>query len=197
MRKYIFPIFFYLFGSLILLLPIFVKLLFRLNNIFLDQLISIIQIKYSFISIILLLSVTIILITYDLLTTDEKMFRKNEKNIIMLLGNKHNIILNFVLCFFTGFFEELFFRGYLFILLSLFINNLFIIILIISSTFGILHLTQGLKGVVLSSIISIIFFLSVLISQTIWYAIIFHIIFNFLELTIIYPYQKLKFTIKE
>jgi hypothetical protein len=44
-----------------------------------------------------------------------------------------------------------------------------------------------------SFVISIVFFISIFITGTIWYAVTFHFIFNFIELTFVFPYQKKNF----
>ena len=119
-------------------------------------------------------------------------FKNNDRNITLLIGVKHNAFLNLILSLLSGYFEELLFRGYFFLLLSLLIPNIYINILIVSITFGFLHITQKKSGVILTTIISIIFFISIIISKTILYAMIFHALFNFVELSIIYPYQKRK-----
>jgi len=121
-------------------------------------------------------------------------FENNYKNITNLIGNKHNIFLNLVLSFLSGYFEELLFRCYLFLLLNLIIPNIFINITIISIIFGLLHITQKSIGVILSFVISIFFFLSILLSNTVIYAMVFHGLFNFIELSFIFPYQLSKFS---
>ena len=193
-KKYILPILFYFFGSVILTIPILIFIFFKIDNLYFKNIIDILIFKFNLFTVIFLIIVFILIMVFELFFFDKESFENNLRNIELLLGEKNNIFLNFILCFFTGYFEEVLFRGYLYYLVlilskSLFFGNILSIILI-SLIFGFLHITQGKIGIIASSIISIIFFISIVISNTIWYAIIFHFIFNFVELSFIFPYQK-------
>jgi len=65
--------------------------------------------------------------------------------------------------------------------------------LIISIIFGLFHIVQGFKAFLLSVLISVVFFITVNFSGTIYYAIFSHAIFNFIEIRFIYTYKIEKF----
>lgn len=84
--------------------------------------------------------------------------------------------------------EEIMFRGYLYYFLTVVItiNIVFIdvvVMIVVSFIFAFLHVAQGVKAFVISFLCSIVFLISVKISSTIWYAVMFHALFNIVELT--------------
>lgn len=150
--------------------------------------------------LILLISASTVFFIYDIFL----FYNKNQlkKNIILfeqIFGNKTNTGLNLILSILSGYFEELFFRGYLYYFLinviqkiNFFNVNYLVIILIIfvSIIFAFFHIVQGNEVLIISFLLSILFFISIKLSSSIWYAISFHSIINFVELTFIIQYQK-------
>lgn len=180
---------FYITGSILVTIPlIFIKKA-RLLLVF----------KFSFEVIIFLITILFIVMLLEFLTFTEN-DEINLKRIEIIFGVNLNIPYIFLICLFAAYFEEFLFRGYSYILLKnilqLFIKNPLIIniivTIIISLIFGILHITQGIKCGIFSFLASVIFFISMIISNTIIYAIFAHFLFNFIELTIIIPYQRKK-----
>ncbi len=168
--------------------------------IFIKDVRFLLKFKFSLSSILFLGFTLIIFILLEFLITNKENDKKNIKQIEIVFGKHPNILYLFFICLLASYFEELFFRGYLYLFLknlfSIFINNNFainiIIIVFISFVFGILHISQGIAGFIFSFIASITFFISIIISSTIIYAIIAHFVFNFIELTVIIPYKRKK-----
>jgi membrane protease YdiL (CAAX protease family) len=203
LKKYFFPILFYSAGSIMLLTPVIFFIMTKINKFeIFNYIISIMQFKFDILTIFFLLFVFGLILVLDIFFfKDEEHIKKNIKNIEILLGEKNNILLNFILCIFTGFFEEILFRGYLYFLIFMVLNIIFpfivavfISIFIVSVLFGFLHITQGKIGFIMSALISVIFFVSIIISKTIWYAMVTHFIFNFIELSFVFPSQKKKYS---
>jgi membrane protease YdiL (CAAX protease family) len=194
LKKYLFPLIFYITGTIILFLPVF---LFS-KVYFFSLLTNILKFNFSIISILILFFSFSAFIILDIFLLDDKnLIQRNIRNIEMLLGEKQNIFLNLILCIFTGFFEEILFRGYIYfgliLLLKIFLPNLaalIISVLVLSIIFGLFHITQGIPGLIVTTLISVVFCITLIFSNTIWYAIIVHFIFNFIELSFIVPYQK-------
>ncbi len=196
MKKYVFPVLFYFISSVIITIPLPLALFCNLDSGFFFNLIDLLKFKFHLLTLFLLSVLLFLFLLLDsIIYRDKENFKDLEKNITALIGDKNNIFLNFILSFFGGYFEELFFRGYLFLLFKLFIPNIFVNIFIISAIFGFLHITQKTFGVIFSFSVSVLFFISLLLSKTVIYAIFFHIIFNFIELSFIFPMKKAKFSL--
>jgi membrane protease YdiL (CAAX protease family) len=204
LKKYFIVIVFYIIGSILVSIPVILAFHFETIGFF-SYIKDIFIFKFNLLTIILFIIFFIILILADSIAiNNQKVIKNNIRNIELLLGGKNNIFLNFVLCIFTGFFEETAFRGLLFsffnIIIKLFLsgmNSLILSILLVSIIFALFHITQGWIGLVMSFIISVLFFVSIIISKTIWYAVIIHFLFNFIELSFVLPYQKKNLLEKE
>jgi membrane protease YdiL (CAAX protease family) len=195
-------LFFYITGSLLLTLPIIIYKLFQSKSTIINNLINIFNFRLDIITILLILSSIILIIFYDILFFNNK--NQLSKNLILIeqiFGKKFDIKLILVLSLLSGYFEELLFRGYLYFSLNriLEVINIFnafysdlIIILFISILFALLHIIQGKEIFIISLLISIIFFISIKASNSIWYAVLTHSIINFIEFSFIIPYQKKK-----
>jgi membrane protease YdiL (CAAX protease family) len=201
LKKYLFAILFYFIGCVLVTIPVVLAFIKPADRYFLFVFFrDIFVFKFNPLMIIILavLFGIIIMIDCDILIKSETV-EKNVRNIEILLGQTNNIPLNFVLCLFTGYFEETLFRGilYSFILIffQLFVQGTVPIVISVALTsmiFALFHITQGKIGLIASFIISIIFFISIFITRTIWYAVAVHFLFNFIELSFIFPYQKKK-----
>ena len=196
---------FYISGTVLATLPLIIYKFVKFQSIIFYNLINILYIKFNFMTILISFFSIIFVIFFDIFFLKNKdQLKKNIIIIEQIFGGEINIKLNFILSILSGYFEELLFRGYIyFILIRILeikgiINNFYadlIIILFISLFFGILHVVQGKEAFLISFLISIILFISIKISSSIWYAILTHSIINFIEFTFIIPYQKKKFLI--
>ena len=194
---------FYISGSILVTLPLIIFQILQSKSIIINNIINILHLKFNITTILLLLLTIILIILLDIFFLRNKnQLKKNITMINQIFGTKLNIKLNLLLSILSGYFEELLFRGYIyFILIRILeikgiINNFYadlIIILFISLFFGILHVVQGKEAFLISFLISIILFISIKISSSIWYAILTHATINFIEISFIIPYQKKKF----
>ena len=195
-KKYLTAILFYIAGSIVSSIPLFLS--FYFENEFFSYIRKLVYFNMNVFAITGLSLFFGLVILFDMFfMTKSENIKRNFRNIEMLLGTRNNILLNFILCLFTGYFEEMLFRGILYYLLYIlacfFLSPVFAMIVAVSTvsiTFAVFHITQGIPGLVMSFIISVVFFISIFISGTIWYAALFHLIFNFMELTFVIPYQK-------
>lgn len=157
---------------------------------------SLFKFNLDFKSFFLIVIIFLITVIYEI----KKRPNEKELNIFLLFfEEKQNIILVIILAVLSGFSEELFFRGYLYILLESFfntmINNLFIsntiTFFIISLLFALFHFTQGNDAFIFSMIFSFSFLYTVAESGSIIIPILAHSIFNFIEIVFILP-KKIK-----
>jgi membrane protease YdiL (CAAX protease family) len=200
-KKYLIAILFYLAGSVLVTIPVLLAFFSRQGGFEIFDFIKVVFIfKFNvfallalilFFGLVLLSDLSIFIKTHDAENTI--------RNVTMLLGERNFISLNLILCILTGYFEETLFRVIMYsltlillmIILPVFIAIILSVILI-SAVFSVFHMTQGVTGLVTSFVISVIFFISILVTQTIWYAVAFHFLFNFIELSFVFPYQKKK-----
>lgn len=195
-------IFFYVTGSILVTLPLIIFQRLQIKSIIINNIINMLNFKLNILTILILfLSITIIILFDIFLLKNKSQLKKNIIMIEQIFGEKINIKLNTILSLLSGYFEELLFRGYMYFFLirilykNGFINNLYIeliIISFISSIFALFHMVQGKEAFFISFLISIIFFISIKLSSSIWYAILAHSTINFIEFTFIIPYQKKK-----
>ena len=188
----------YSLSSFFLIIPIVVLEIFNpTNNLpVISEIRNLMIFKVNLISIIfLLLVLTTILLLDIFFFNDKETFQKNCNIYSNLFGKKKNITVIILVSIFSGLFEELLFRGYLYELIIFLIplKQIFIIIdilviTILSILFGFLHISQGKAAALFSGIASIVFFISIKLSSTIWYAVIFHSLFNFVQLFFITPF---------
>jgi len=195
----------YLSGTIILVLPLIILSFIKHNITFFNILINYCSFKISIITIIILSITTLSFFIYDIYFNNN--FNQIKKNIYLInniFGLKKTILKVTLISLFSGIFEELLFRLYIYNLILLLIKNFInlniysntLIILLISIIFGLLHIIQGKAATLISFIFSIIFIITMIISNTIYYAIFFHGIFNFIEFMFILPYQEKKLKIQ-
>jgi len=187
----------YLFFSVLFVLP----MIFLNKSGFISNILNLFKFNLSFYSIILSVLSVILIWIYDYF---EK-YSLNLKEKLLMFENIFGINPGFIdtasISIFSGFFEELFFRGYLYYIF-LFLFNLFIknssfvkifTITIISIVFGLFHFVQGFKAFLFSLFISVVFFITINLSGNLYYAVFFHAIFNFVEIKYIYTYKIKRF----
>ncbi|MCK4799319.1 MAG: CPBP family intramembrane metalloprotease [Spirochaetes bacterium] len=194
----------YFIGSIIVSIPILISIAgawgyISLKYDFFDSILNIIHFRFSFITLLILfIAISTALVIDMFFFKNKKQFNKNLHVLENIFGKKINIFFNFSLSLLAGYFEELVFRVYLYLFLLFIIQKIttlffyvdIVIIILISLIFAFLHILQGKLAFILSFIFSIIFFISIKLSNCIWYAIIAHAVFNFLELAIIFPLHK-------
>lgn len=192
-------IYIYLALSIVFALPIIIYLLFFHGKdvIFLTSLAAAFYFNFDLITVIFLTVSMSLVMTIDLrFTQNTEKFKKN-RTINDIFPEETKIYSKFIVSSLSGFFEEIFFRGYLFYLPSLFLGKLFYnsvvyitVIVLISIIFGLLHINQGMSAAALSGAVSIIFFISIKLSSSLWYPIFYHFLFNFIQLAFILPYNR-------
>jgi membrane protease YdiL (CAAX protease family) len=184
-------IIFYLIVLIILISPLILQLNKLIYLELLNDLLQLLKINFNLITIFIFITSLLILILTDLLIfKDKKRLAKNIKLIEMSFGEKRNIFTNLTLSLLSGSAEELLFRGYLFILTKIIISNIIIIIIFLSLIFALLHIIQGLSGFILTFIASIVLFILLITAHSLWYAVIFHLLFNFIQLNFLIDFQK-------
>ena len=195
---------FYISGTVLATLPLIIYKFVKFQSIIFYNLINILYIKFNFMTILISFFSIIFVIFFDIFFLKNKdQLKKNIIIIEQIFGGEINIKLNFILSILSGYFEEILFRGYLYLsLIRIFkindINNFhteLILILFISLLFALFHINQGKTTFIISFLISVIFFVTIKLSLSIWYAILTHSIINFIEFTFIIPYQKKKYLI--
>jgi membrane protease YdiL (CAAX protease family) len=200
MKKYI--LIFYITGSIIATLPLIISVFFPFGGQYLEKIKTILSFKYDLNSIVLMITAIITLLLIDsYLFSNIKYLKRNSRLLNSALGEK-DTKFNIFLSLFTGYFEEILFRGYFFIF-SIYLFNaffhfsneimsVFAAVALVSVVFGMFHVVQGMIGALVSFVFSIIFFLTMLKSGCLWYAIAGHALFNFIELTFVFPSNKKK-----
>lgn len=187
----------YLIGSILITMPSL--FLLKFENIVIKEVNKALFFNFDLRSIIITIFSITIIILLDIIYFLNFKYKNRNNTLINKLFEKRNFVLDPVFSFLTGYFEEIFFRGYLYLLLLITISNIInineitislIVMIFISIIFGLFHLTQGLIAFFLSLVMSMIFFLTIKISGTIWYAIIGHALFNYIEITFVLPWQK-------
>ncbi|HOF01893.1 MAG TPA: CPBP family intramembrane metalloprotease [Spirochaetota bacterium] len=194
-------IFIYLSLSIIFVLPIIIYILFFPGKevVFLTPLAATFNFNFNIPSLVFLtVSISLVMVIDIIFIQDSENLKKN-RIINEVFPDETKLYSKFIVSFLSGFFEEIFFRGYLFYLPSLFLGELFynkavyiVVIVLISVIFGILHITQGKTAAALSGAVSIIFFISIKLSSSIWLPIIYHFLFNFIQLSVVLPYNRKK-----
>jgi len=194
-------IFIYLLLSIIFILPVIIyQLFFAEKRIpLISPLAAAFNLNFDIRSLIFLTVTMSIVMIIDVLFIQNSENLKKNKTIDDIFPEDTKLHLKFIVSLLSGFFEEIFFRGYLFFLPSLFLGELFYnravyisIIVTISIIFGVLHINQGKSAAALSVAVSIIFFISLKLSSSIWYPIVYHFLFNFIQLAFILPYNRNK-----
>jgi membrane protease YdiL (CAAX protease family) len=194
-NRYLFSVSFYLFGCILTILPVFI---FQIDYFKIIK--NLFNNNFHLLIIIILIFFLIIILLTDYLVTKKDNLDILTKNINFINGGNNNNYINLILCIFVGVFEELLFRGYAYSLIIILKCNLFFIIVIVfvfSIIFSILHITQGKIGLIFSFVISILLFVTIFVTRSIWYAIVFHFLIDFIELSVIYPLQKRRSMINE
>jgi len=92
-KKYILPILFYFFGSVILTIPILIFIFFKIDNLYFKNIIDILIFKFNLFTVIFLIIVFILIMVFELFFFDKESFENNLRNIELLLGEKNNIFL--------------------------------------------------------------------------------------------------------
>lgn len=191
---------FYILGSILLTLPLLFYKIKPYNFNFIKDILIIFQFNFNLMILLLLIFGSIVFFIYDVFIFKDK--DQLKKNIIMfeeIIGGKRNVGLNLILSILSGYFEELLFKGYMYyVLINIIkITNIFndiylevIIIIFVSIIFALFHIVQGKEVFIVSFLLSLLFFISIKLTDSIWYAISFHSIINFIELTFIIQYQK-------
>ena len=194
---------FYTTGSILFSLPILFYSITGFKNIFLNNILLLFKPNFEAKTLFLMLFLTFIIIIYDLFfLKNEKQIKKNILLFETVFGKHNDIRFNFFISLLSGYMEELIFRGYIYLLLITLFKEIMtsviyldaVFIIIISLVFALFHIIQGKTALYASFIISIVFFISIKMSDTILYAIGTHALINFLELSIVVPYQKKRIT---
>ena len=186
-------ILFYAIPSVLLTFPLF---LFRKRNFLLiEELLKLFHFRFNWIPLLILTLSMCLIIFYDLFYFSKKeRFAQNYEVIKKITGKNSLWYVNLSLSALSGYFEELLFRGYLLIILTVIIRfNYLIVIFILSIFFGLFHLSQGKAAFFLSTLVSMLFFYTVKMSENIIIPMVFHTAFNYIQLQWIIPYQKKKF----
>jgi len=187
----------YLFFSVLFALP----LIFFSKLEFISNIINLFKFKLSFSSIILAIMSVFLILIYDFYEKYSLILKEKLLMFESIFGSNPGTIDTGIISILSGFFEELFFRGYLYyiflFLFNLFMKNTLFInifsIIIISIIFGLFHIVQGFKAFLFSMLISIVFFITQILSCTLYYAVFSHAIFNFIEIRFVYTYKIEKF----
>ncbi|MBN2545645.1 MAG: CPBP family intramembrane metalloprotease [Spirochaetes bacterium] len=187
----------YLIFSIIAIMPLF----FFDKTAFISSILNLLIFKINFYSIIIVTIAVCLILIYDFFEKYSLFLKEKLLLFENIFGPNPLVIETLIISLLSGFFEELLFRGYLYFF-SLFIFKFFISdtllieffsILIISIIFGLFHVVQGVKAFLFSILISIVFFISINLSNTLYYAIFSHAFFNFIEIKFIYTYKIEKF----
>lgn len=88
---------------------------------------------------------------------------------------------------FAGFIEEVIFRGFYFNVLRDFIDNIFLLVLISSAVFGLIHWSNGLHAIISTSMIGVLFMVVVWKTKSVIPLIIVHFIINFVAYSGLLP----------
>lgn len=88
---------------------------------------------------------------------------------------------------FAGFIEEAIFRGFYFNVLREFIDNIFLLILISSLVFGLIHWSNGLHAIINTCIIGMLFMFIMWKTKSVIPLIIVHFIINFVAYSGLLP----------
>ena len=87
----------------------------------------------------------------------------------------------------VGVFEELVFRGYMYTFISRYTQNSFIIVVISSIVFGLIHWSLGLQIVVITSVIGAVFMIAYLITRSLPAIMLAHFAVNFVDYADVIP----------
>ncbi len=189
---------FYLSLLIILIVPILLQILNLIDLTFFADLLTFFRMNLNIRAIIILILSLALLLSADVFfIRDKGRIIKNIKLIEMTFGAKRSIFLNFTVSSLSGMAEEIFFRGYLYILCGYLVKSTMIIIIAISLVFALLHIIQGIQGLIVTFSASVMVFIIMITAHSIWYAVIFHILFNFIQLNFIIDMQKKKYFRKE
>ena len=93
----------------------------------------------------------------------------------------------------VGIFEELVFRGYMHTFISRYTNRSFVIVVISSVAFGLIHWSLGLHAVVVSSIIGAVFRMAYLRTRSLLALMFAHFAVNFIDFAGVIPKSIFKF----
>ena len=107
----------------------------------------------------------------------EKLLEQMENVRALLPDTRQDLMLFFVLSITAGFCEEVFFRGALIWYLGAYVPKVAAYILA-TVLFGAAHFYQGAKGIVQTGLVGGVMLLLVLISDSLWPAIVFHAAFD-------------------
>ncbi len=94
----------------------------------------------------------------------------------------------------VGICEELVFRGFMHTFIGRYTENLYILVLISSVAFGLIHWSLGLHAVIVTSIIGAIFMIAFVRTRSLPAIMLAHFIINFIDFAGVIPKTIFKFT---
>lgn len=93
----------------------------------------------------------------------------------------------------VGIFEELIFRGFMHTFISRYTENSFVIVVISSAAFGLIHWSLGMHAVVITSIIGAVFMIAYLRTRSLPAIMLAHFAINFIDFAGVIPKAVFKF----
>lgn len=175
--------------SLILLLPLKVS-----NDVdYFNNISSFLNFNFDYLFFLITVLLIIVLVFFSIYFVKNDNNDRYSKIYYDVLGTKKPIILSFLMIFFGAFFEELMFRGYIFVFFNIIFYkfgidyNVAISIVLLSVVFSLFHITQGREGLVFSFILSIFLAILTYRSYSVWPAVLIHSLYNSIEIFYVYP----------